>query len=638
MTLVGYDIPDKWRDRVSHYFAVREQCKFEVSDSDKEDWEDADRFIWRIKNDFVFFFQAIMVDRGLYTKAKIGPVDLDIIYFLGNGPRGATPEEMRRRTLLAFRGEGKTHGIAALCNYRLLRDPARECFIVSRSEREVKKTVRMARKWIGNVWFLKHLAPTAEQRDAATYFDVRGSASGSERQPSMSCIGANGQLEGNRGHTIIYDDVETKGNTKTFEAREMLRRIFAEATNICYPYLPHNQGGPVDPSEIVNVGTPKNEETIYNDLKDQGYVTYSYPIALPAPHEHVVGKLAPILQARLDAGEKPGTPTMPLRFPEYEVNLRRALGFTEFAMEFMLIADLADTNRHPIRLADLIVATVHREIAPLRIVWGRTDHNGSTRIPSSELPCYGLGDDGLHRPVYVERENWQPYSGTKAGIDPAGRGDDKTGLAIVSHLAGTFWCPFLRGFQGGFEPEKLETIAMLLREYNVRSLYYESNIDVGGTYEAIMAMAIRRLVVKPGDDTRFPNGWACQIIGTRAQGQKELRIIETLEPVISTHRLVMDPSTLVTDADRKSLDNNVQYQLSRITKDRDCLREDGMVDALTIALRAWQNELRADPDTSSDAREKRSLLDQLREMTEYFGSKRGKSVLKDPVKYPGGKR
>lgn len=76
---IGYDIPDKWRDRVAHYFAVREQYKFPVSESDREDWEEPDRFIWRISNDFVFFFQAVMVDRGLYTKAKIGPVDLDII-------------------------------------------------------------------------------------------------------------------------------------------------------------------------------------------------------------------------------------------------------------------------------------------------------------------------------------------------------------------------------------------------------------------------------------------------------------------------------------------------------------------------------------------------------------------------------
>lgn len=615
--------PKTWAEKVQHYVKVRDECGFPIPRADLEDWEDADRFTYRVKSDFAFFFQAIMVDRGLYTKARIGPVDLDIADFMANGRRELPIEQRRRRCLLAFRGEGKTHKIAALTCFRLLRDTSREVFIVSKSEREVKKTVRMIRKWIGAVWFLKHLEPTTDNRDAGTFFDVRGSSVGSERQPSVSCIGITGQLEGNRGHTVIYDDGETKGNTKTQDSRDVLRKLFAEATNICYPYLPEKDGGPIDPTEIIMVGTPKHEESIYIDLLGQGYDTRSYPIVLPQPEEKVIN-LAPILQARLDSGERPGSPTMPLRFDEYEVGLRRALGHTEFQMEFMLVADLGDTNRHPLRLADLIVYPVNRDVAPIRIAWGRHDHNGSTIIDGSELKCYGLPGDGLYRPIFVEKDAWQPYTGVKAGIDPAGRGTDKTGLAIAGHLTGTFWVPVVKGLPGGFEPEKLEYIATILREWNVRDLYCESNIDAFGVYEAVMSMAIRRFTVKTGEDSRFPNGWTCRIEKVRAVGQKEVRIIECLEPIISTHRMVVAPDVLEEDGNDK-LDNNLQYQISRITKDRGCLREDGKADALSIVMRAWQDALRLDPHKSGDAREKRTLLDQLREVADFFGQSKKKS-------------
>lgn len=608
-----------WLERLAEY---------EIPDEDREDFENPYRFAHRLCNDFSFFIRAIWIDRGLYKVAPLSWFELDIADFMANGPR--------RREVLAFRGEGKTHQVAALCCFRYRRDPKRQIILISKSEGATKKTLHLVRNWLDTVWFLQDLAPVAGQRDAATYFDVgalEGIDEGS-RQQSMFAIGLGGQLENNRAHTIIGDDIETKGNSRTIESRLEIRRLWGEASLVVYPDRPHDQGGPVDPTEIVVIGTPKTEETIYKDFIDQGYECRGYPIAYPNANEKVIA-LAPILQELLDTGAvQPGEPTCPHRFGTDEIKMRRSEGYTEFARESMLIADLAESNTHPLRLRDMIIHPVHRDIAPLRIAWGVADHNGSTAIPGTEIPSMGLGDDRLHRPIFVEKENWQPYAGTRAGLDPAGRGTDKTGLSIVSHLAGMFWCKAVLGLPGGIEPEKLETIASTLRQHDASIVTMEGNIDIMGSFESVLNIAIQRLSVRPGEDSRFPDGWSCKIVRVHSSGQKEVRIIECLEPLLSTHRMVFDPSCVM-PARPYIQSNDFQHQLTRLTKQLKCLPEDGKIDSLALAIRSWQSEAGIDPKMSAARREQNSLQEQLRRVYALARGPEHKSVCTSPSSHRG---
>jgi hypothetical protein len=73
--------------------------------------------------------------------------------------------------------------------------------------------------------------------------------------------------------------------------------------------------------------------------------------------------------------------------------------------------------------------------------------------------------------------------------------------------------------------------------------------------------------------------------------QKEARIIDTLEPVLMRHRLVVDPklieadykSTFVYPQDKQNV-YRLFYQLSRITKDRGSLAKDDRLNVLAMAV------------------------------------------------------
>jgi len=84
-------------------------------------------------------------------------------------------------------------------------------------------------------------------------------------------------------------------------------------------------------------------------------------------------------------------------------------------------------------------------------------------------------------------------------------------------------------------------------------------------------------------------------------GQKELRIIDVLDPVIANGRLIMDEALLDDDWDmcqRYALNDRPVYslffQMARITRDRNCLIHDDRLDALAGSVRYWVQHLALD--------------------------------------------
>lgn len=549
-----------------------------------------EQYARRLFDDFDFFIEELWRDRNLHKVAPLGDVERDIADYAANGPR--------YRGILASRGLGKTHIVtASLTCYRLLRDPNRKILIVSKSETEAKKTLKLIRDWLRMVPFLKHLEPqSANKRDGANRLDVEPAKE--DRQPSVTAIGIDGQLEGNRAHTIIPDDTETHTNTKTRDARDMLAARLGEFKSILYPDRPYEDGGPIDSTEVVVVGTYHHEESVYKKLPDRGYEFRTWPIAYPAADEETLN-LAPMLAERLKSGKvKPGDPTMPHRFGVGELNVRRAEGRTYWGMQYMLLSNLGDALRYPLRLSDLIVMALNRDMAPAQVVWGERDHNGTTEVP--DIQNLGFLGDKIQRPAFISKD-WLPYTGTKAGLDPAGRGADKTGLAIVSHLNGMLFLKCLKGLPGGMSDEAIDEQILLLRKHNAREVYIERNIDAFGAFEETFRSRLPKFFIQPGADRNYPEGWRCVVDVKHAKGQKEVRIIETVEPVTSTHRLVVDPSCL--RPCEAQMQDEFQYQFTRLTRERNCLAEDGKMDALEIAVDAWLHTLSQDPQAAYDRAE-----------------------------------
>lgn len=561
--------------------------------TDKVAMDLTDRDIERVLTEFPFFMEKVWVERELNLVAPLGRVEFDILEWMQWGPE--------LRGVLALRGIGKTHFACGYMDWRLLNDPNHKCLIVSKSESEAKRSLYMTRRWISTTTFLKHLTPQARneaaQRDSAIQFDVGPALE--DRTPSCTAKGIDGQLEGGRAHTIIGDDVETGKNTKTLQARLDLDERVKQLSAILYPK-----------GEIIYLGTYHHEESLYIKLQERGYAFRSWPITYPTKTDKIMN-LAPMLKKDMKKGAKPGDMTLPHRFGPDHIAARKKEGRTHYAMQYMLIADLGDTLMYPLRLRDLIVFPTHRDKAPISIAWGMTD-NSNVTTAMSEIASLGFGQDCFHRPIMFD-EIWERYSRTIMWIDPSGRGEDKTGYAIVAELNGYLWVKAVGGLQGGYDDETLHTIASTAKTHDAREVYVEDNFGQG-MFTSLLEPALARcfdedtpshsVVVGEQDEPRRP--WRASIETRRVHGQKELRIIGYLEPVMNGHRLIFSPEV--------AANQDLQYQLTRITREPKCLEHEDELESLAQACWIFQDVMHQDPLISAQKRLGQYIQDELDEM------------------------
>lgn len=97
-------------------------------------------------------------------------------------------------------------------------------------------------------------------------------------------------------------------------------------------------------------------------------------------------------------------------------------------------------------------------------------------------------------------------------------------------------------------------------------------------------------------------------------GQKEKRIIATLEPVINAGRLIVNEVVPIRDAEdcaryepAKRLTYSLFFQLAKITKDTNSLVHDDRLDAVEGAVRYWQKLLAQDQAKIVEAQRAREL-------------------------------
>ena len=222
-------------------------------------------------------------------------------------------------------------------------------------------------------------------------------------------------------------------------------------------------------------------------------------------------------------------------------------------------------------------------MAPEKIVW-----SGNPEYVMQDLECVGLSGDRYYRAA-VTFGTWQPYTGSLLYIDPSGRGKDETGYAVIKMLNGYLYMPDAGGFQGGYEPEVLQGLAEIARKNAVNLVQIEDNFG-DGMFTALIRPVLAK--VHP-----------CQIEDVKVSRAKELRIINTLEPVLNSHRLVVDPAVIKNDRASashlppdKALRYQLFYQLSRITKERGSLAQDDRLDAVAGAVKYWVDKLGQDAD------------------------------------------
>jgi len=494
------------------------------------------------------------------------PIQYDIADYLQNGSK--------RIVIEAFRGVGKSWITSAFVCHQLLLNPQRNILVVSASKNRADDFSTFTQRLISEMPILQHLKPRDDQRHSKVSFDVAPARA--SHAPSVKSLGVTSQLTGSRADLIIADDVESANNSQTQLMRDRLGETVKEFDAIIKPEV----------GRIVFLGTPQTEMSLYNDLEERGFNTRVWTALYPTQTQQVNlgNKLAPTITEALKEDKKlVGKPTDPQRFDEVDLMERQAsYGRSGFALQFMLDTTLSDLEKYPLKLNDLIVVSgldTWKE-APTKIQWASSVDQ--IKNIDSELPNVGLKGDYYVAPMYMS-EQYAPFEGSVMSIDPAGRGADRTGFAVVKMLHGILYLTACGGLIGGYSDSTLEELSTIAKHQNVNYVVIESNFGDG------MATAL----LKPIMARIHP----CSIEEVRHSKQKELRIIDTLEPVMNQHRLVVSQE-LIKDDFKHDLDHQLFKQMTRITKDKGSLRHDDQLDALSIAVNYWVERMDRDQELS----------------------------------------
>jgi hypothetical protein len=507
----------------------------------------------------------------------------------------------RRAIIEGFRGVGKSWICSAFVVHQLLLDPRRNILVVSASKTRADDFSTFTLRLIHELPLLAHLRPSEKQRFSKISFDV-GPAPASHA-PSVKSLGVTSQLTGSRADIIVADDIEVVGNSATQGMRDKLGEQVKEFDAIIKPDTD---------SKILFLGTPQCEDTIYNKLTERGYKKRIWPAKYITEKVNETGYDGCVSELCVDES-RVGDSTEPLRFSDIDLAEREAsYGRTGFAMQFMLDTRLSDIERFPLKTSDLIVMSVDPEVAPEKLVWAR-----DPKLEwDSSVPNVALSGDRFYRPMEVLGD-YIPYTGSVMAIDPSGRGKDETGYAIVKMLNGYLYVVDAGGLQGGYSDEVLKALSIKAKQQKVNFIVVESNFGDGMFVELFKPILTK---IHP-----------CTIEEVRHNIQKEKRIIDTLEPVMNQHRLVVDPKVIQHDyesAQTYPLESQLKYQLiyqmSRLTNQRGAITQDDRLDALSMAVAYWTEQMAQDADKRMNER-KVDLLDE--ELRRFEESYKGKSSL-----------
>lgn len=484
--------------------------------------------------------------------------------------------------IMAQRGEAKTTITALFAVWSLIHDPRLRILIFSAGGKQASEISTLVIRVIMHMPELECLRPdtTNGDRSSVEHFDVHYSLKGVDKSPSVKCMGITANSQGSRADILIADDVESTKNSATPVQRAQLMHLTRDFSSV-------TTGNDAQPPRILWLGTPQTGDSIYNSLPGRGVSVRIWPGRYPTPEQmqNYGDMLAPILARRLKANPKlgqgggvlgdQGQPTDPVLFSEEKLVIKELdQGTAYFQLQHMLNTRLTDGERYPLRTTNLVVLDV-KDRAPVELVRGMTAAHLTIRQSAGHSHQLKLPHE-----VSVSTAG---FSGVLAYIDPAGGGAnaDETAYAIVGNLNGVLYLLEVGGLPGGYDLTTMQKLADRLSRWKPGRVVIEKNMGYGA-FSAVFSPILAKV-------------HACSIEEDYVTGQKEARIINTLEPVIGAGRFVVTENAIQQDAADAALHGSklagiysFLFQLSRITRDRGCLIHDDRLDAVEGAVRFWQ--------------------------------------------------
>lgn len=510
----------------------------------------------------------------------------------------------------AQRGQAKTTITAAYSVWSLIHDPSYRILIVSAAGSQASDISTLIVRIVLTMPQLECLRPdkAAGDRTSTENFDVHYSLKGVDKSASIACTGITGTLVGKRADLLIADDIESPKNSTTAMQREQLLQLTREFTSI-------NSNG-----RIVYLGTPQSMESVYNTMPSRGFSVRIWPGRYPTPEQlkNYGEHLAPSIAAKIASNPEvcfsggvlgdQGLPTDPLLMSEEALQKKeRDQGKSSFQLQYMLSTALSDSMRYPLKAENLIF---------MRLGDGQKLPMSMTRgFSQSQIKHYSVHSHkfGLSAPALVSPETAAPQ-GICMYVDPAGGGlnGDENGYAVTAFLNGNIYLLDVGGLPGGYSVSGLEALAHIAAKWKVNVVKIEKNMGYGA-FREVWLPVLRKF-------------WQGAVEDDMVHGQKERRIIATLEPVMGRGALIVNEDIVESDQATtarydagKRITYSFFHQLCKITHDSGCLFHDDRLDAVEGAVRHWVKYLSIDEEEAGRKAAVSARLEMLKDPT---GSKR----------------
>lgn len=444
-----------------------------------------------------------------------------------------------RQLIMAFRGCGKSHILAVYSIWLLFCDPTQQILVVSATNKRARAFTDFCQRVIIGMEILRHMKPTEKVNWTKECFTVSGADI--SQTDSLTSIGLTGQITGKRATVIIADDIESLQNSLNQDTRESLINATNEFQSVIIPDRPN---------KIVFLGTPQSKNSVYNDIQIKGYDRTIWTAHVPDPHEveYYCDDLADSIQEAYNRKEY-NTPTEPKRFPKERLDdIFKTYGLAGYNLQFMLNTTELDKERYPLDYTRLIV------------------NDKITHQHTYEIVDVG-GASG----------NMIPYSQIVLCIDPSGSGADKTGYVVLGQWSGYIAILEAGTFDNGYEDATMNEFQVICNVYGINMVIVEQNFGAG-TYTQLLQKSIR----------------VANIEEVRNFRQKEIRIIDTLEPVLLQNQLIIHKNVYNELLQGISSAHNLFYQMNNITRERNCLEHDDILDALAMGVAYLKDTLVVD--------------------------------------------
>ncbi len=513
----------------------------------------------QLSESFPLFLSLVWKSLDLPSPTR---AQLAIAQYLQSGPK--------RLQIQAFRGLGKSWIAAAFVLWTLWNDRDKKILVISASKQRADDFTIFTQKCILEFDWLAHLRPVDDdQRWSRVSFDVAGCRPA--QAPSVKSVGITGQITGSRADLIVFDDVEVPANSATDLMREKLLQLVTEGESVLTPKAD---------SRIVFLGTPQTTFTIYRTLRERNYRPFVWPARYPKDLTGYEEVLAPQLVRDLERDGLDALRWSPTDSRFSEINLlerEQSMSRSNFMLQFMLDTSLSDALKFPLKLSDFSVLSLDLEKGPSDLVWG------ADKETLLDLPAVALPGDRWHRPKTVSE--FVPYGQTIVAVDPSGRGKDETVAVVLSQINGYLFVRDIFANQDGYSDSTLCEILRRAKKYKATLCLIESNFGDGAVMELMKKHAIEMKI-----------GLAFEEV--RATTRKEDRIIDTLEPILNQHRLVIDQRLIEWDyrsngdmAPEERLPRMLMYQLTRMCREKGAVKHDDRVDALALGVKYFQDIL-----------------------------------------------